>query len=204
MRRRLSRRRGCPPKGCQPKSCRRRSVLSVDPYRRRPPRQCRATVRQPFMYSAQVVAISPSGVVLVEVLQLQDFEKRAQPRRHRAAFQGLARPAQDVGVVWRGNSDDRHDGVEKEVVGESPGLAGGCGLRANASHPVGATAIESPSNGDAKASQSSQRLPAKRLPAEKLSATKRPFCRPLPAAAASANVVQHVPVPECPDWRCQI
>eukprot|EP01043_Picozoa_sp_COSAG02_P003011 COSAG02_NODE_71_length_42019_cov_36.443893_14_plen_153_part_00 len=43
MRRRLSRRRGCPPKGCQPKSCRRRSVLSVDPYRRRPPRQCRAT-----------------------------------------------------------------------------------------------------------------------------------------------------------------
>ena len=77
-------------------------------------------------------------------------------------------------------------GWEKEVVGESPGLAGGCGLRANASHPVGATAIESPSNGDAKASQSSQRLPAKRLPAEKLSATKRPFCRPLPAAAASA------------------
>ena len=48
-------------------------------------------------------------------MQLQDFEKRAQPRRHRAAFQGLARPAQDVGVVWRGNSDDRHDGVEKEV-----------------------------------------------------------------------------------------
>ena len=43
MRRRLSRRRGCPPKGGQPKSCRRRSVLSVDPYRRRPPRQCRAT-----------------------------------------------------------------------------------------------------------------------------------------------------------------
>ena len=77
-------------------------------------------------------------------------------------------------------------GWEKEVVGEGPGLAGGCGLRANASHPVGATAIESPSNGDAKASQSSQRLPAKRLPAEKLSATKRPFCRPLPAAAASA------------------
>ena len=77
-------------------------------------------------------------------------------------------------------------GWEKEVVGESPGLAGGCGLRANASHPVGATAIGSPSNGDAKASQSSQRLPAKRLPAEKLSATKRPFCRPLPAAAASA------------------
>ena len=35
--------------------------------------------------------------------------------------------------------------------------------------------------GNAKASQSSQRLPAKRLPAEKLSATKRPFCRPLEA-----------------------
>ena len=83
-------------------------------------------------------------------------------------------------------------GWEKEVVGESPGLAGGCGLRANASHPV-TEQLPLCEGVSVVAEVARQKVASRKVVGDEASFLSTPT-----GGGRLGNVVQHVPVPECP------